>query len=273
MWWSATGPEVLWTTAGPHSFTATDLPGAPDTVPVVLADSDGGHGKDDVFWRSGTTTGALWIFPDNGTGSPSSSSMTVPTGDRVLSGDFDGNGVADLVFFDGQVRTWRRSSGSATTFMTTSRRGAGVSMVGRFGPSLDTRGDLAFISFSQVAPCDFCYAALGAMEILQSTTSGTYTSSKADQRTTSRFQYRVEGTSRDLILANAFPVGLPFQDPSAYRVDTVWYQTSSGAVARPSGVPGIADATPIIGRFSTASRQDVFVYLPGTGTERLLVIR
>ena len=276
LWRSATGPEVLWTTSGPHAFTATTLQDAPNTATtrsVVLADSDGGQGKDDVYWWSSSTTGALWIFPDNGSGSPASSPLTTPTAYSVVSGDFDGNGVSDLAFSgDGKVRTWRRSSGTATLFLKTSGSGS-ATLAGRFGPALDGRDDLAAIYRGQVAPCEGCVVALGAMEILQSTTSGTYTASDADQRTTSRFQYRVEGTSRDLILADYFGVRSHFEKPSSLRADTVWYQTSSGPVARPTGVADLVGDTPIIGRFSTASRQDVFDYVPGTSTDRLLVIR
>lgn len=278
-----TGDDVLWTTTAAHTFTATDVAHLPGTSTVLLPDSDTGPGKDDlVRLGAGTGDGTLWVFPDAGTGGPVATALPVyPSAGPLTAGDFDDNGAADLLATGGGstlAAVWSRASSSATNFTIkpVGPGNGGTGIVGRFGKAVDDRRDVVFLSGGTAPGGHFNQA---RATLWESTADGTFAKSTIDLGTTSFYVVPVQGTSRDLLLmahVGINPLYTPSPPSPPINGDTVWYQTTTGPVARATGISqllsgGATYALP--GRFATTGRQDVFAYSPGTRIDRLFKIR
>ena len=280
---SAPGSDVLWTTTAAHRFAVTAVPHLPGAITVHLPDSDTGPSKDDLV-RLGTngSGGTLWVFPETGSGVPTATALPPhPSAGPFMAGDFDGNGVADLLSTgtgSTPAKVWSRASGTATTFTTKTvgPGSGGTGIVGRFGKVTDERRDIIFTGDGQ-ASSGLTFHPARAL-LWESKADGTFVRSTIDLGTTSAYLTPVQGTSRDLLLmAYVFvkPIYAPSPKPPITG-DTVWYQTATGPITRATGnrdllAAGLAVAVP--GRFASSSRQDVFAYAPGTATDRLLKIR
>ena len=282
VWISPTGTSYLWTNDGAGSFTSTPLStkGIGDSFePAVLRDSRLGAGKDDLLWDRADHApwnSLLWIFPDDGSGVPVRQEIDERNG--LLVGDFDGNGATDLLdrpwpawcdqcyeadcaWYPGgrsRISYGRRADGQATTFThaTQTLHGPYWPIVGRFEGVGDTTDDILWVGGWAVVNRGQTYPPVAWHDstdgIWLGRSSGHFLKSGASVRAMDETML-LRRDDGDTVL---FP-----------RLGKVWC-LHCPVQLRPANV--IAPGSAVVGRFTTADREDVFVYWPGTRGEHLL---
>ncbi len=264
IYWLSGSPaaDYLWTATGAGSFTVRrfDAPGG-ELYPLVLTDSRSGDSKDDILWASGDRAqlSRLWVFPDDGSGTARTKGrMRLPEG-QALVGDYDGNGAADILFYPHTTSCrcptpsaststdtlWRRSSGTASSFSATTMniKGEYAPVVGRFSGQGDARDDILWVG--QYFIC--CSAPQDRPDSLwEGRASGAFTAS----------------TQSFPSAGGAIVLGHDVADTAlvfGQNESNVWFDTTSGPVVRPVGTQVPYYDSPVIGRFTTADRADLYL--------------
>jgi hypothetical protein len=166
LWYApGAGQDHLWITTGSHTFTDQLVTINGTYAPVVLHDSYVGSGKDDILFQNGFGADPLWVFPDSGTGPRTSYSFNAPSG-LALTGDFDGNGVMDLFFYEagsGPDSLWRRATSMASSFQVTPQtvNGHYQPVVGNWEVGGDDKDDIIWFSSGPGADSRWAGAAGG----------------------------------------------------------------------------------------------------------------
>lgn len=271
-WWNERGGhDYLWTNNGSGAFSSRVLDMADGRWdPIVLTDSQFGDGRDDILWRAYNRTSPLWVFPDNGSGAARTVARLHAPAGIPLVGDFDGNGTADVFFYQAKTGCtcpepgpavlvdtyWRRSSSTAPGFSATTRnvKGEYLPVVGNFSSGGDVRSDIFWLGAINQSRTGFTD---GPDSLWEGTPTGGFTAS-----TISVPDYR-------------YPLVLGRDGADTVYVSTgfatgaVWFDTSSGPVLRPAGSQAETPAHRFAGRFTTPDREDLFLYLPGPDAEHL----
>ena len=267
-WWAPqdlTGSDrsmdYLWTNDGSGHFTATPVDmAAGGWNPIVLSDARSGGGKDDILWSAWHRTSPLWVFPDDGSGKVRTAArLRVPHGIPWV-GDFDGNGAADIVFYDQcdpyyctdpaapPDAYWRRTAGDSASFTRSvlNITGTYAPVVGQFSASGGERDDILWLGIHESyrdSPWD------GPDFLWQGLASGRFASSKQSvPYPTSPLLLRHPGSDRVLTMIDG----------------DVWENRSSGSVLLPTNARASLDAEVAIfewfaGRFTTAGTDDVIL--------------
>lgn len=264
-WVSLVGADYLWTNIGAGSFTSKRFDGpAGEWYPLVLPDSRSGEGKDDLLWRSGINrSGALWVFPDDGSGvARTRSRPTIPEG-QPLIGDFDGSGAADILWYPhvtpcrcptpsaaGTIDTlWRRSTSETPSFSSSTMniKGEYAPLVGRFSAEGDNRDDILWAG--QFFIC--CQAPEERPDSLwEGRANGGFTAS------TQSFPSKGGGV---VLGHDGADTAIVFGGDGT---SIAWFDTPSGGpVVRPIGsqLPGYSWETSFVGRFVDGTRDDLYV--------------
>ncbi|WP_421120895.1 hypothetical protein ACE2AJ_06275 [Aquihabitans daechungensis] len=257
--------DYLWTSTGAGSFSVRrfDAPGG-ELQPLVLTDSGSGDSKDDILWRSFDpgVLSRLWVYPDDGSGTARTKArMRVPAGEALV-GDYDGNGAADILFYPHTTpcrcptpsapsstdTLWRRASGTGGTFAVTTMniKGEYAPLVGRFSGQGDARDDILWVGRYSIC----CSPPTDRPDSLwEGRANGAFTASSQS----------FPSPGGGIVLGHDVADTALISDSDETRV---WLDTSSGPVVRPVGSqvpPYVAVIDPIIGRFVSADRADLYV--------------
>lgn len=282
IFWFSWDASYLWTNDGAGSFTSKplSLKGVGDSFdPVVLRDSRDGSGKDDVLWDRADHepwNSVLWVFPDDGSGVPVRTE--VPEENGPMTGDFDGNGTADL--FEHPWPAWcdqgygddcttsdtaptplryeRRATSESTTFTVVPQtvQGDYWPLVGRFEGAGDPTDDIVWVGGVAVVNRGQTYPPVrwhdGPDGLWLGRTSGHF----------------AKGSTSIPVMDEALVLHRDVGDTVFFpRLGKVWAPHWAQKV-RTANV--VQPETAVVGRFTTADRDDVFVYWPGTRGEHLL---
>ena len=225
---------------------------------------DRGPGKDDILWRARHRSSPLWVFPDDATGNARTAArLRTPPGQPVV-GDFDGNGLADVLFYDlcdfmlcGDAGAppdalWRRTSGTTGAFTMTSLdvRGTYHPIVGRFSRAGDARDDILWVGYEpqyRSQPLD------GPDHLWEGRADGRFTSSNESfPGAPLPIELGHAGSDRVLLL------GL-FGDGT-----TAWHDTATGSGLEPTnaddGFHLVSGFTQLAtGRFTNPDRDDLLI--------------
>lgn len=264
---SAPGGDHLWVRRSDNQgFRSVDLPD--DGTPVVLRAPNGGPSKDDILWLTAGTD-FLWRFTDDRSVSVlSSTPMDLPKG-TARSGDFDGDGDPDVLLYQAgpAADTLLRRNGAEGTSFTSSTLTVDdyglVPVVGRFDAGIDPTDDIAWFR-TNTDP----YQGTQGATIWRGQSDGTFSESTSLVARTGHPVIRRVGWA-DQIISPALPDSPHPPDPDNY--DSLWQTTTDGPeriaidnLGAPRG------AIVFAGRFRSDLRDDLFVYQPGAGAERLL---
>jgi len=277
VFWSGPGADHLWTNNGSGGFTSRriDVGGGYGDA-VLLPNSRTGSGKDDILWRRYTendgryrVTGALWVFPDNGSGAVRTRSRpTLPPGEPIV-GDFDGSGASDILWYSSgngcsyvcappsqlADQLWRRSTNESATFSRTTLniRGPYAPLSGLLSGDDDLRSDILWLGSyygyrgsDQDRPDSFW----------EGRSSGSFAAVTTD----------IPRTARGFVLEGPGPDVVGLWGPSGIDL---WFDTPSGPVVRESGNEDRLDGDAIVGSFLDAGQDDIFFYTSGQLPERI----
>lgn len=272
-WFNQDGADYLWTSLGDGTFATKRFDMAAGYwYPTLLPDSTYGPGKDDVLWQpeDPSTQGAmrLWVFPDDGSGVARTKGRPTRPQGAAHVGDFDGNGTADVFWYQGPsgcrcpvpspevvIDTyWRRASSESSSFTATTRnvKGSYTPIVGQFSGEGGTRDDILWYG----EYIDYSYQTDGPDALWEGQANGSWTSSNLSIPHPYGRLLLERDEADTVLLIGSNPTQL-------------WFDTTSGPVLRPIESSVKLDTYPVIGRFTTADRDDMFAYYPGTKAEHL----
>ncbi|QXC60931.1 hypothetical protein KSP35_21875 [Aquihabitans sp. G128] len=283
-WYAPDGPDQLWTATGTNGLTVSNPEQGPGLKPILLPDSQSSAGKDDLIWEPATTPGAatpaaLWVFPDDGSGVPDTTgTVTRPATATPVVGDFDGDGDADVLWYRPGTAPdplWRRDGGTGKTFTATTLKidGGYTPRVGRFSAYGDRPRDIVWTGSAQTE-AGFSVED-GPQYVWEGRADGTFRSTRVPlAQRSSGFEVVLRGGPKDVIV-NATAKGR--HQPASYpTTDVVWSLLPGGpslkATRNESLIPWFAggpDVSLVTGHFTTAAREDLFVYRAGTATDSL----
>lgn len=274
IYWISAGPahDYLWTNTGAGTFTSRERDQPPEeSNPVVLRDSRSGDGKDDILWTQyAGATARLWVFPDDGSGVARTKAFLRQPKGLPVTGDFDGNGAADILWYPSITpcrcpvesaasaidTLWRRpnSASGAFTATTMNIKGEYQPIVGRFSAPNDARDDILW-----VGQYDLCCGPFQDRpdSLWEGRSNGGFLASTVS--------FPSAGGAL-LLPRDGADTALVFDGAGQTRV---WFDTTSGSVVSPVESAFTTDYEPVVGRFVNADRSDVFAYYPGTKAEKL----
>jgi hypothetical protein len=262
--WQGGRTTYLWTSHGREGFTRSAIGISANYSPTVLHDHTPG-GKDDVLWRNRYQFGAspLFVFPDDGSGIPTTAArLALPVVFRVAAAvaDFDGDGLDDIVFMDGDYAFWRRTCGTCGTFVERNLdvRRTYFALVGQFAGRSDGPADILWLGLTKdVCGRAGCTYADGPDKLWKGTDDGAFSSSTQFAPTTYGLTLRHPGHDLALI----YP----------YDAASIWSAGSHVVGPAANRVP--FDESLIEGRFTTPGYDDLLSYHPGSTPETLYAAR